>query len=59
MTTEKQIQMIKVKSFYYQKDYLILTAFHLANVTHLSMNNKIEEINSHIFQLSGFIAGET
>lgn len=46
--------MIKVKSLNYQK-----TAFCVLTASHLSVNNKVEEIISHLFQLSGFIAGKT
>lgn len=52
--------MIRGKNLTIRKTaFHILTAFHLVNITHLSMNNKTEGINSHLFQLSGFIAGKT
>lgn len=45
--------MIKVESFNYQK-----AAFCILTVFHLSVNNKVEEIILHLFQLSGFISGK-
>lgn len=51
----------KVRCFNYKEDCFLFFFFfkESVNLTHLSMNNKIEEVNAHIFELSRLIAGKT